>query len=61
VLELTDRGRAYVDVADRLWAEVEGELADLVGADRAADVRETLRAYVGHVGGDSPVPLRPVW
>ncbi|MEU6172085.1 MarR family transcriptional regulator [Streptantibioticus parmotrematis] len=61
VLALTERGHDYLRLADRLWSEVERDLADVVGADRVTALGHDLRAYIRHVYGDQPVPLRPVW
>ncbi|MFD7652749.1 MarR family winged helix-turn-helix transcriptional regulator [Actinosynnema sp. NPDC059797] len=56
-LELTGKGRAYLDLADALWGELEEEFAATVGSERVAAVRGALEAYLeGAEGG-----LRPVW
>ncbi|AEW98252.1 MarR family winged helix-turn-helix transcriptional regulator [Streptantibioticus cattleyicolor] len=60
-LVLTERGQDYISLADRLWAEVEQQLADIIGPDRLAALSHDLRAYIHHVYGDRPVPFRPVW
>jgi DNA-binding MarR family transcriptional regulator len=61
VLALTRRGRDYVKFADRLWAEIEAGLADVIGPDRLAALDHDLRAYLDATHGDQAVPMRPVW
>ncbi|WP_411129245.1 MarR family winged helix-turn-helix transcriptional regulator [Streptomyces sp. x-19] len=60
-LTLTERGHAYVRLADQLWAEVEQRFAEVIGPDRLAALDQDLRAYIDHVYGDQSVPFRPVW
>ncbi|MFI9012250.1 MarR family winged helix-turn-helix transcriptional regulator [Actinosynnema sp. NPDC053489] len=56
-LALTGKGRSYLRLADELWAELEAEFADVVGARQLAVLREALETYLaGATGG-----LRPVW
>ena len=40
---LTDRGREVIDIAQRLVPEVEGRIADLLGAERVAALRADLQ------------------
>ncbi|NUR58872.1 MAG: winged helix-turn-helix transcriptional regulator [Catenulispora sp.] len=61
VLALTRRGRDYLKLADRLWAEVEAGLAEVIGRERLAALDRDLRAYLDATHGDQAVPLRPVW
>ncbi|MER7989367.1 MarR family winged helix-turn-helix transcriptional regulator [Streptomyces noursei] len=61
VLALTARGRAYLDLADELWARVEGQLADVIGAERVAALDRDLRTYLAAVHADREVSFRPVW
>ncbi|GAA1982127.1 MarR family winged helix-turn-helix transcriptional regulator [Catenulispora subtropica] len=61
VLALTPRGHDYLKLADRLWAEVEKELAEVIGAERLAALDHDLRAYITAIHEDQAVPLRPVW
>jgi DNA-binding MarR family transcriptional regulator len=61
VLALTTRGREYLKLADRLWAEVEGGLAEVIGAERLAALDQDLRAYIAAVHDGQAVPMRPVW
>lgn len=57
VLALTGKGRSYLRLADALWAELEDELAAVVGAERLAVLRAALETYLADVDGG----LRPVW
>lgn len=61
ILTLTDRGREYLRLADRLWAEAEQQWADVIGPARLAAVRDDLHAYLDHVHGDHQINIRPVW
>lgn len=61
VLALTARGREYLALADRLWAEVEAELAEVIGAERLSALDGDLRAYIAAMHEGQAVPLRPVW
>ncbi|MCE7012117.1 MarR family winged helix-turn-helix transcriptional regulator [Kibdelosporangium philippinense] len=61
VLALTQRGKDYVRLADRLWGEVEDHWAGLIGDERLAAVRDDLQAYLDSRYGDDRVKLRPVW
>ncbi len=61
VLALTDRGRDYVAHADALWAQVEREWAAVAGAEAVAGAKAAIAAWVEHVSGEGPAPLRPVW
>ncbi len=61
ILLLTERGREYLRLADRLWAEAEQQWADLIGDDRLAAVRDDLRRYLDHLPDGRPSGLRPVW
>ncbi len=61
VLALTARGHEYLELADRLWAEAEEQLADVIGTERLAALDRDLRAYIAAVHGDQAVSLRPVW
>ena len=60
-LTLTERGHEYVRLAERLWAEAEQRLADVIGPDHLATLDQDLRAYIDHVYGDQPFVFRPVW
>ncbi|MFI9721995.1 MarR family winged helix-turn-helix transcriptional regulator [Streptomyces sp. NPDC052396] len=61
LLALTDHGRAYLRLADELWAEAEQHLAEVIGPDQLAALSQALRTYVDHTYGDQAVPFRPVW
>ena len=61
VLALTGRGREYLALADRLWAEVEAELAEVIGAERLSALDGDLRAYIAAMHEGQAVPLRPIW
>jgi DNA-binding MarR family transcriptional regulator len=61
VLELTDRGRDYVRLADQIWTEVEEYWAAIVGSDRIEAIRQDLSAYLDSRYGDERVKMRPVW
>jgi DNA-binding MarR family transcriptional regulator len=61
VLELTERGRDYVRLADQIWTEVEDYWAALIGPDRITAIREDLSAYLDSRYGDERVKMRPVW
>lgn len=61
VLTLTARGLEYLALADRLWAEVEEELAEVIGTERLAALDRDLRSYIAVVHEGRAVPLRPVW
>lgn len=56
-LALTGKGRAYLRMADELWAELEEEFGAVVGAERLAVLREALRTYLADADGG----IRPVW
>ncbi|WP_367138717.1 MarR family winged helix-turn-helix transcriptional regulator [Saccharothrix sp. HUAS TT1] len=56
-LRLTGKGRSYLRFADELWAELEQEFADLVGAERLAALREGMETYLAGAEGG----IRPVW
>jgi DNA-binding MarR family transcriptional regulator len=60
-LELTERGRDYVRLADQLWTEVEQYWAEIVGPDRIEAIRQDLSAYLDSRYGDARVKMRPVW
>jgi DNA-binding MarR family transcriptional regulator len=60
-LALTERGRDYVQLADRIWTEVEEYWATLVGPDRIEAIRQDLTAYLDSRYGDARVKMRPVW
>jgi DNA-binding MarR family transcriptional regulator len=61
VLVLTAHGREYLELADRLWAQVEEQLADVIGAERLTALDRDLREYITAIHGDRAVSLRPVW
>jgi DNA-binding MarR family transcriptional regulator len=61
VLTLTARGEEYVAGADALWARVEREWAELVGAEAVAGAKAAIAAWVAHVSGEGSPPPRPVW
>jgi DNA-binding MarR family transcriptional regulator len=61
ILVLTDRGRDYMRLADRLWAEAEQQLADLIGPERLSAISHDLRTYLDHARAGQDTPLRPVW
>jgi DNA-binding MarR family transcriptional regulator len=55
---LTDAGWACIQAAGALWRADERHWAGLIGAQRLADLRAGLIAYVNDAG---PTPLKPVW
>ncbi|ROP38924.1 MarR family winged helix-turn-helix transcriptional regulator [Saccharothrix texasensis] len=57
-LTLTGKGRAYLRLADALWAELEAEFAAVVGAGQLAVLRHALETYLADA---DPGGLRPVW
>lgn len=62
VLALTARGEDYLQLADRLWAEVENSWVALIGQDRMDAIRADLTVYLdSRYGDDDRVKLRPVW
>jgi DNA-binding MarR family transcriptional regulator len=60
---LTDRGRDALERAASIQSDLEGQLADEVGAGDVLTMRRCLDALVTqHTDDDSPaVPLRPSW
>ncbi|SDH44197.1 DNA-binding transcriptional regulator, MarR family [Lentzea fradiae] len=58
---LTTKGRDYLKLADNLWADLEGEMAEAIGAATLDTVKQGLTAYLRHVHGDDQPGLRPVW
>jgi len=61
LVELTERGRDYVRLADQIWTEVEEYWAALVGQDRIEAIKTDLTAYLDSRYGVSRVKMRPVW
>ncbi|HEX7302929.1 MarR family winged helix-turn-helix transcriptional regulator [Lentzea sp.] len=58
---LTGKGRDYLRLADNLWADLEAEMAEAIGADTLTAIRTGLAAYLRHVHGEDQPGLRPVW
>ncbi len=58
---LTTKGRDYLKLADNLWADIEAEMAEAVGATTLDTIRTGLAAYLRHVRGEDTPGLRPVW
>ncbi len=58
IIEVTDRGRDAVLTGRRLFAEIEGEWADELGADLVGGLREAAERIVELEG--APVPGRHV-
>ncbi|RLU89146.1 MarR family transcriptional regulator [Streptomyces griseocarneus] len=61
LLTLTERGHDYLRLADKLWADVERHLGEVIGPDQLATLSRALRTYIDHTYGDQAVPFRPVW
>ncbi|SDP76344.1 MarR family winged helix-turn-helix transcriptional regulator [Lentzea jiangxiensis] len=58
---LTTKGRDYLKLADNLWSDLEAEMAEAIGADTLATVKQGLAAYLRHVRGEDRPGLRPIW
>ena len=58
---LTGKGRDYLKLADNLWSDLENEMAEAIGPDTLATIKQGLTAYLQHVHGDDQPGLRPVW
>ncbi len=57
-LTLTTKGRDYLRLADRLWAELDQEFAGTVGETEFTTLRAALTTYLAHTDHTG---LRPVW
>lgn len=58
---LAAKGRDYLRFADSLWSDLEGEMAEIIGADALANLKESLTAYLERLHGGEQPKLRPVW
>lgn len=57
-LDLTTKGRDYLKFADGMWADLETEMAEVIGPERLAGLKGDLKLYLEHVGVHR---LRPVF
>ncbi|WP_433267575.1 MarR family winged helix-turn-helix transcriptional regulator [Actinosynnema sp. CS-041913] len=57
-LALTAKGRDYLRLADRLWAELDEEFARIVGPAEFETLRAGLSTYLGRADSGG---IRPVW
>ncbi|WP_235921567.1 MarR family winged helix-turn-helix transcriptional regulator [Lentzea tibetensis] len=55
---LTTKGRDYLRFADGMWADLEGEMAEIIGPERLDALKNDLKRYLDHTGVHH---LRPVW
>lgn len=55
---LTTKGRDYLRFADGMWADLEAEMAEVMGADELTALKQNLKKYLDHAGVHH---LRPVW
>jgi DNA-binding MarR family transcriptional regulator len=59
---LTPAGWRVVQAASEVWVQVEGEVRDLLGAERFEALSHDLRRVAEHGGTlEPPLRLRPVW
>ena len=62
IVVLTRRGWDCIEAAEDFFADAERRWAEIVGADRMADLRADLRRIVAGTGASaSPLRLRPLW
>ncbi|GLZ32573.1 MarR family transcriptional regulator [Lentzea sp. NBRC 105346] len=55
---LTTKGRDYLKFADGMWADLEAEMASVIGTAELHALKGNLKKYLDHVGVHH---LRPVW
>jgi DNA-binding MarR family transcriptional regulator len=60
-LVLADRGRALLQAVEEIYADIEGEWAQLAGADVLVSARRALSAVVAVADDTAQPAVRPIW
>jgi DNA-binding MarR family transcriptional regulator len=60
-LVLADRGRALLQAVEEIYADIEGEWAQLAGADVLVSARRALSAVVAAADDTAQPAVRPIW
>ncbi|MGL5810713.1 MAG: MarR family winged helix-turn-helix transcriptional regulator [Nocardioides sp.] len=58
---LTDRGRRFLAAAERIYADLESEWAEVIGRDQVEDLRDGLATVLRARHDGQLPPVRPIW
>ncbi|HEV2633849.1 MAG TPA: MarR family transcriptional regulator [Actinocrinis sp.] len=61
LIVLTDKARGHLDVAGRIFHQLEAEFAARMGTENLDTLRAELARLIRGVVGDAVPPLRPTW
>jgi DNA-binding MarR family transcriptional regulator len=61
LLHISAKGRRLLEVAERIYAELEGEWSRVIGAQRVNAMRRDLIEVLEATHGGALPPIRPAW